>query len=131
MKEGNQNMKVTYFSYAHFGSSTGDIYSYSATVNEIDVSIHIVQDNESTTIDVTAPLSFRDSLTELYQKYNLQNWDGFNESDSQVMDGNSFKLEINLDDGTSVKAHGNNLYPQGYNDVKNEIRELFKPYDQE
>ena len=51
-----------------------------------------------------------------FQELGVGSWDGFNESDPDVMDGWDFSLEIELADGTAITAHGSNASPEGYHD---------------
>ena len=71
---------------------------------------------------------------DLYRKIALQcealgirSWDGFSESDPDVLDGTMFSFEAELADGGTITAHGSNAYPDHYGDLVNFIRELLAP----
>ena len=51
----------------------------------------------------------------------VASWDGFNESDYDVLDGENFRLEIGFSDGTSVLARGDNAFPDNYSNAMEEI----------
>ena len=54
----------------------------------------------------------------------LESWDGFRGSNPDVLDGESFTLEMEFADGASVYASGENRFPEGYRDAAEQI-ELF------
>ena len=47
-------------------------------------------------------------------KYGAASWDGFSESDPNVLDGETFRFEAELEDGTMLHAYGSNAFPDGY-----------------
>ena len=58
-----------------------------------------------------------DELIEAIDTYDMASWDGFNESDYNVLDGENFRLEIGFTDGTSVLARGDNAFPDNYDEA--------------
>ena len=74
-----------------------------------------LRENEGEARDI-AP-EFAAELEEAVREYNLKSWDGFHESDSYVLDGENFCLELEFADGTSVYATGDNAFPDSYNDA--------------
>ena len=58
------------------------------------------------------------NLAAKLDKLGVASWDGFSESDPNVMDGSSFSLEIELADGKRITAHGTNAYPKGFHDLE-------------
>ncbi len=64
-------------------------------------------------------------LEKILNKYNVIGWDGFSEMDSDVLDGNSFSMEISLEEGKTIIASGYMKYPENYKTVTNEIDKLF------
>ena len=55
----------------------------------------------------------------------LSAWDGFSEDNPNMLDGESFRLNIAYVDGVSVTARGSNAFPEGYFKVKSAIRDFF------
>ncbi|MBQ0027318.1 MAG: hypothetical protein KBS96_01825 [Lachnospiraceae bacterium] len=49
--------------------------------------------------------------------YNVRSWDGFSMTDSSVLDGGGFSLEVVLGTGESIYASGSNAYPDNYNEA--------------
>ena len=56
-------------------------------------------------------------LREIIQTYDVESWDGFCGSDPYVLDGEGFMLEMEFADGASVRAAGENAFPDRYFDV--------------
>ena len=54
-----------------------------------------------------------DDITRLFQEYKVFSWNGFSGSDLNVMDGYSFDLAAEYDEG-ELKAIGYEKYPSGY-----------------
>ena len=55
----------------------------------------------------------------------LSAWDGFSEDNPNMLDGESFRLNIAYVDGVGVTARGSNAFPEGYFKVKSAIRDFF------
>jgi hypothetical protein len=51
-------------------------------------------------------------------------WNGFNESDKYVLDGDSFSFSLKYGDNEEVSAHGYMRWPENYSNVKSYIIEL-------
>lgn len=58
------------------------------------------------------------SFSEKLDKLGVKSWDGFSKSNPNVLDGDSFSLEIELADGKMMYAHGNNSYPKNYHEFE-------------
>ncbi|MBQ8954266.1 MAG: hypothetical protein IJ048_09130 [Clostridia bacterium] len=65
-----------------------------------------------------------DALYQVFEAYDLAQWDGFNEAREGVLDGEGFWLDITLTDGTSVHAHGSNAFPERYFEAVGEMQEI-------
>ncbi|MBP5684391.1 MAG: hypothetical protein J6X02_03955 [Bacilli bacterium] len=70
-------------------------------------------------------------LCDLLNKYDISKWNGFDESDQNVLDGDSFSFSLNLHNGKSISASGYMRWPKNYSDVKNGIMKLFDAYIKE
>ncbi|MGN0801549.1 MAG: hypothetical protein ACI4MF_03025 [Candidatus Faecivicinus sp.] len=55
----------------------------------------------------------------------LSAWDGFFEDNPNMLDGESFRLNIAYADGSGVTAWGSNAFPEGYFKAKSAIRDFF------
>lgn len=66
-----------------------------------------------------------DQLQDIVYAYNVILWDGFNGSDSVLLDGDSFSISLTFSDGTTVSARGYGSFPAGYGDVSGKIEAHF------
>ena len=82
---------------------------------------------------LAAPLTQSEcqQLQEAVQNADLPSWDGFDETNPNVLDGEGFWLEATYDDGTTVAAHGNNSFPDGYHAFKDTVLSIAAPYESE
>ena len=55
-----------------------------------------------------------DDLARIIDQYDVRSWDGFDESDYEVEDGEFFVFSAELTDGTSIRARGQNAFPPNY-----------------
>ena len=63
------------------------------------------------------------------EKYGALSWDGYNKSEVMpgVLDsGDNYNLYLELSDGTTVKMHGYNICPSGFQEFYQEIVEIFE-----
>jgi len=118
------------FCYSNFGSSTYEIYSYEVTRNggtgEWMVIYELHCGNE--TYELPADAELTRELQLLIEQHELRKWDGFSQTDSMVLDGSGFSLNIAFADGSGIAAHGSNSFPDGFSDAKSAIDELFISY---
>lgn len=119
-----------YFCYSNSGSSTYEIYSYEVGRDEdtgewtVICELHCGYD----TYSLPADEELMHKLTEIIDEHALREWDGFSASDSMMLDGSGFSLEVDFADGSAVYAHGSNSFPDGFNEAKQAIDELFRTY---
>lgn len=64
-------------------------------------------------------------IEKILNKYNVSSWDGFNKSDKNVLDGDSFSMNITYDNNKSIYSSGYMMYPNNYKYVKEELETLF------
>lgn len=62
-----------------------------------------------------------DELMNAVDDYHVTDWDGFNRSMPDVLDGEDFWLEIRFTDGTRVTAKGQNDFPDNYSEAMSVI----------
>ena len=68
-------------------------------------------------------------LESLLNEIEIYKWDGFNKSDKDVLDGNSFSFSVNFGDHKSISAHGYMMYPKGYREKTDAIELWFYKID--
>jgi|GEM_PF-1778897 len=56
------------------------------------------------------------AVLDLLNECGVSGWDGFSESDPNVLDGESFSLAVELSPERTITAHGSNAWPDGYHE---------------
>lgn len=69
-----------------------------------------------------------DKVRSLYDKYEVEKWNGYSMEAKDVIDGEGFGLEIAFDNGERLFAHGYHKFPENYKEFQTEIEALLKPY---
>ncbi len=105
------------FSVYRYGEISYDSYSIFLDEDGYHISVN---DEETLPIDEKTV----QTLMEVIEAYNVCSWDGFDETDENVLDGEGFSLEIGFTDGTSVKALGDNAFPEQYADAMGELWDI-------
>ena len=67
-----------------------------------------------------------DELTRIFEEYDVASWDGFSRYSRDVLDGEGFRLEIYLNDGSYILATGDNAFPENYHEVIGQWEEILK-----
>lgn len=90
---------------------SGDIHYDSYHITYWQDGYHVsVNDGEEQYIDAESV----DALMRIIDGYELEKRDGFNEAEEFVLDGESFWLQVQLTDGASIQARGDNAFPENY-----------------
>ena len=120
-------MEITSFSFTHTGMSTDECFRYSAEQTEEGVRLYTEElFVNGLIVDTLIDEPILEQLGEIAGKYHLDQWDGFDKSNKRVTDGSRFSLSVELADGSTISARGNNKFPDGYADAKGEICALFE-----
>ena len=73
------------------------------------------------------------AFSALIDALKLSDWNGFDETDTDALDGESFSLDIEFSDGGAIAACGSNCFPTGYAEAAARIetffQELMESYD--
>ncbi len=120
------NVKITSFSYSQSGMSTDSIYTYTLTRENGKAVLHADLNAGYYEADAELDESAFDTLSEIARQYKLEKWDGFDKVNKMALDGSSFGLHINLEDGSSIDAYGSNSFPTGYGEASRKIVECFE-----
>ncbi len=59
-----------------------------------------------------------DEFEDMLNKYHVISWKGFNKSDKNVLDGNSFSFHLRYNDDEKLSASGYMMYPDHYKNFK-------------
>ena len=65
-------------------------------------------------------------LESILNKYNVIKWNGFNQNDKNVLDGDSFSLSIHMEDDKDISASGYMKWPDNYKNVREELNSFFE-----
>ena len=130
-KKGKKIVQITELKDFHFGYSTSMMmnayvsYDIKYDFNEYTATIKpdMVAQEDSVTIKVSHKEVLE--ILEVLKIYDVSKWDGFNESDKDVLDGNSFTLSVGFMNSERISASGYMKYPKNYIDVKKELDEIF------
>ena len=117
---------MTRFSFLHSGMHLGLMYTLSAGRTETGwkAELSLLAGDREYTLDMTDEDVH--CLEELIQRNNLKAWAGFDKVDRRALDGTSFSLSIDFEDGEHLYAEGSNAFPKGYADAHNDIRTYFE-----
>jgi len=132
---GNENAEpntsgIIAFEYSYIGSIGADSHDYSVKMSGEDCvfSFEGMQYRKYSDLEMKVDPSVFNRLGEIYEKYEVACWDGFNASDSDVLDGDGFSLRINFADGARLRAHGSNAFPKNYREFVNDMRKILDPF---
>ena len=116
---------MTDFSFSHSGMHTGLIYTLSAARTEsgwqADLSL-LAGERE-----YALPMTEKEAgeLTELVKAHELNRWNGFDKVNRSALDGYSFEMAIDYEDGQHLYASGSNAFPKGYDAAHEAILTFF------
>ena len=65
-------------------------------------------------------------IENILKKYKVYKWNGFNKSDNNVLDGNSFSFSYTNTNKKYISASGYMKYPKNYRNFKNDINSLYE-----
>ena len=121
------NAWITSFCYSHSGSATSDMYSYEIEDDEESggTVVNYEFNNGFETYTLPADGELIQHLSAVVDGHNLRKWNGFDKSNSLVMDGSGFYLRIDFSDGTQIMGRGSNSFPDGYGEAVDAIDVLF------
>ena len=66
------------------------------------------------------------SFSALVQEMGLAEWNGYHKIDRDVLDGASFSLNVEFEDGGVIDASGSNCFPRDYSEKASAIGEFFE-----
>ena len=64
-------------------------------------------------------------LEALVSRCGVAGWNGFHRANQYVLDGESFSLRVVYENGFMIEAHGDNSFPERYDEFKTSVEELF------
>ena len=131
LKIKRKPVEIENIKYLHFGYSTGTMInayvSYDLSYKDGKYIVKIKPNGKSEEEVKEREITKKEvkKIEEIVEKYEVYKWDGFNKSDPNVLDGNSFNMSITLKEGKIISASGYMKYPNNYREVKDELDDLF------
>ena len=129
--ESSENV-VEAFSFAHSGTIAEQARNYRIAETARG---RIVRIELSYACYIVLPVTDDDmnALSALINALKLSEWNGFDETDTNALDGESFSLDVEFSDGDAIAARGSNCFPTGYTEAAMRIetffQELMESYD--
>ena len=119
---------ITSFSY-EYGSYFPGYFQYDIVKDNGRYQLSIQGYNDKA-VNVSKQISVSDvdRLAKIINQYQIYQWNGFNQEDKGVMDGDGFTLHIVYEDGSIIDAHGYMKYPNNYREGHNKICSFFEHY---
>ena len=124
-KHTTTSSSITSFSFSHNGETAESNYTISLQRTGDQASATVTCSPAGISVTKQVDVSLFDQLDSIVKDNQLDAWDGFNETNSEVLDGSGFSLTITYEDGSSITASGNNAFPAGFSNAFQQVRELF------
>ena len=124
------NNKITDIEYFNFHYTTGYhmnayvIYNLEHKNNKYIASIKPNEIPDENAIKKEVDKSFVNNLKKILIKYQVETWNGFKKYDKNVLDGNSFSLNVRMQN-SEIESSGYMKWPKNYTEVKQELDKLF------
>lgn len=67
-----------------------------------------------------------EKIKEISNKYDISKWNGFQKTNNNALDGDTFLLNITTEKGIKINASGYMKWPKNYNEFKKEIDIYFE-----
>ena len=120
------NIKSFYFTYTN-GYMINSYTRYQIVIEEekyiAKIKPYGKSEDEEKEIEINQ--DFIEKIVTILKKYEVTKWDGFNKSDHDVMDGDSFSISITMINDKSINASGYMKWPNNFRNVRDEISVLF------
>ncbi len=113
------------FSFSENNSYFKRIQGYEYRLEEgRSVAYFLIADEEEA-YPVPVDQAWVDALTGFIHQHGMMAWDGFQGSDSMLLDGTQFSLNFAFADGTTVHASGYGIFPVNYGNASSAIEAHF------
>ena len=126
-----KDIKNLHYSYS-VGYAMYAYYTYDIECEDkctIKIKPNGYPDEEAKTYDVSDDKM--NDIISVLNKYEVSKWDGYNKSDKNVLDGNSFSFSLTTKDGANISAHGYMMWPKHYREVREELTSIFDSFIKE
>ncbi len=116
-KEDIKEKEIESFEYEYGGGTAYKNYK----IYVIDGKTYISSNGVNQMMEKEIDNSVLNDISKIVRENEIDKWDGFNERDENIMDGNSFSLKIKYADGEEINAYGYMKYPENYRTGHNKL----------
>ena len=126
-----KEVEISKIKYFNFGYSTGNManayvsYNIELKDKKYLVSIKPTRITEEETLKIEISPKEINKIEKILEENEVGKWNGFQKSDKNVLDGNSFSLSIRFTNNDSITASGYMKYPTNYKKVKDKLDKIF------
>lgn len=106
--------EIVNFKY-DYGSYNGGYFEYEISKSN-EKTIFTAHGLNGVDLDITTEVepSTLDDILEIVKNENITSWNNFSKSNDDILDGYSFSLEIDFENGEKIHAYGYEKYPKNY-----------------
>ena len=126
-----KEVEISKIKYFNFGYTTGNMidayvsYNIELKDKKYLVSIKPTRIPEEETLKIEISPKEMNKIKKILKENEVGKWDGFQKSDKNVLDGNSFSLSVRFTNNDSISASGYMKYPNNYKKVQDELDKFF------
>ena len=107
-----------------FGSGEGEYYEYKIDYKDGKYTYNGVGTGLNTTKTIDS--SNIEKLSKIIDENKIKDWNGFNQSKNNILDGYGFNLKVEYKTGYKIEAQGYMMYPSNYKQGHEKIVEFFE-----
>lgn len=128
LKKGKKidNIKEFEYYYTNGTAYNSDVLYFIKCNDKCSVTIKKTGISRENAKTIELPKEKIKNIENILNKYDVGKWNGFNKNDNSALDGDSFTLNIYLNDNSSINASGYMKWPKNYNKVKKELDDFFE-----
>lgn len=119
------SMEVTEFTFSHNGMSRYDCYEFTVEKTSEGALLTMQPFGGAKIGRTRIDAGILDRLSQLAKTHNMKAWDGFDKTNSNILDGSGFNLSVTFEDGRAISASGSNAMPKGYWEALPDIEKVF------
>lgn len=113
---------ITYFSFNSGGGWAGVTYIIDKQDDDYIMEVtYYGYDSPDLKFEITE--NELKEIANIINEYEIYKWNGFNESDPDVLDGDGFSISVIYDSNDKIVAHGYMRYPKNYSKGANALEE--------
>ena len=123
------NSNISFFKYKYgFGESKYTSYEIKSENGKYRLKYENRENGNVTAKFTYIKKSEVSKIDNIISKYEIDKWDGFDESNNSFLDGSFFELDIKYNNGENVKATGYMKTPDNYETGHNALIDLLESF---